>query len=290
MASTSVPASTSGSAPAAAEPCPLRCTICNADSAKACTTCKPTAYCSKAFQKVDWPSHKLLRAQYAELTSSNNTASQPEGRILDFLFPALGANPELVYVPDMHPHSVTDEAIPDTINTIFDAHDDAFVLSHVRASDHHPNFLNEVTNKVRGYRKQESLLEVWYRKYGGHRPNEAVRAALTVTGGSSFHVWKGNVLVLAATNTHGRGVYKDVTMRDFRDAVDFLADYLNPRRREDELTATASMEWGVDMSRPPEYCYRIDRVSVAMSETDMIMTALNPQLYPENTHRQQADE
>ncbi|RYP00802.1 hypothetical protein DL764_006406 [Monosporascus ibericus] len=213
---------------------PPRCVICNAESARSCARCKSTAYCGKECQKFDWPCHKLLCSKFV---AGQTTPGEPALRTTrGILFPAAGDEPELVRLVNFYSPARQRRVDGDAISELFDRHDDLCVLSHVKDEDRYLLALYEDKNRVRRYRRQDSILEIWHREYGGHRENRAIARA---TRGDMFHRWCGNVLVLAICNpTPGRHInpaYKDISLRDFRDAVDFLSDYLNPLRRRTEL-------------------------------------------------------
>ncbi|RYP71749.1 hypothetical protein DL769_004638 [Monosporascus sp. CRB-8-3] len=217
----------------------LRCVICNTGSARSCAMCKSTAYCGKACQKADWPCHKLLCSKFAAGETTPGEPALHTTRAI--LFPATGDEPELVRFVnfDWPARQRVDENV---IIDLFDRHDDPRVLSHVEGKDRYLLALYEDKNRVRRYRRQDSILEIWCREYGGHGEN---RAIARVTGGDMFHRWAGNVLVLAMSHpTPGRNIdsaYKDISLRDFRDAVDFMSDYLNPLRGLAELVV--AMQW-----------------------------------------------
>ncbi|RYP41897.1 hypothetical protein DL767_000726 [Monosporascus sp. MG133] len=213
---------------------PPRCVICNAESARSCAGCKSTAYCGKVCQKVDWPCHKLLCSKFA---AGQTTPGGPALRTTRaILFPATGDGPELVRFVNLDWPARQRGVDGDAINELFDRHDDPRVLSRVENRDRYLLALYEDKNRVRRYRRQDSILEIWHREYRGHGENRAVARA---TGGHTFHRRGGNVLVFAISNpTPGGNIsraYKDISLRDFRDAVDFLSDYLNPLREQAEL-------------------------------------------------------
>ncbi|RYP24965.1 hypothetical protein DL765_000193 [Monosporascus sp. GIB2] len=223
----------------------LRCVICNAESARSCVGCKSTAYCGKDCQKVDWPCHKLLCSKFAAGQTSPGEAAPHTTRAI--LFPATGDEPELVHFVNLDWPALHREVNEDAISDLFDRHDDPGILNHVEDKDRYLLTLYEDTNRVRRYRRHDSILEIWHREYGGHRENQAIARA---TGGNMFRRWRGNVLVLAMSHpTPGRNVtcaYKDISLRDFRDAVDFLSDYPSPLGELAELVAVIGWDQALD--------------------------------------------
>ncbi|RYO76553.1 hypothetical protein DL766_005499 [Monosporascus sp. MC13-8B] len=239
----------------------LRCVICNAESARSCAGCKSTAHCGKDCQKVDWRCHKPLCSKFAAGQTSTGEPALHTTRAI--LFPATGDEPELVRFVNWDWPALHREVDEDAINDLFDRHDDPRVLSHVEGKDRYLLALYEDTNRVRRYRRQDSILEIWHREYGGHRENRAIARA---TGGSMFHRWGGNVLVLAMSHpTPGRNVncaYKDISLGDFRDAVDFLSDYLNPLREWAELVVAIGWDRRLDAEE------KARRRAAGLPETD----------------------
>jgi hypothetical protein len=81
----------------------------------------------------------------------------------------------------------------------------------------------------RKYPNTENVLEILYGTYQGSKVNRSILAA---TGIGLYHVWRGSVLVVAMasprTTEGGQQVYKDISLRDFRDVVDWLANCGNP--------------------------------------------------------------
>jgi hypothetical protein len=80
------------------------------------------------------------------------------------------------------------------------------------------------------------MLEIWTVEWEG-RENETIKrlAEDVLSEGETtgpYHAWTGPVLALAMTRATGfmvdPGMYRDVTVEDAADVVDFLVDYENP--------------------------------------------------------------
>ncbi|KAJ9151722.1 hypothetical protein NKR19_g4677, partial [Coniochaeta hoffmannii] len=121
-----------------------------------------------------------------------------------------------------------------------------------------PDVIYAERNTLRG-RDTRSMLEIWTLPSGNNsneEENGAIKALAEEMRGegsgeqrqSPFHRWTGPVLALAMTRATGwmvdPGSYRDMTVEDAGDVVDFLLDYENPEhgRRIREALDTLGAE------------------------------------------------
>ncbi|ETS87169.1 hypothetical protein PFICI_00997 [Pestalotiopsis fici W106-1] len=236
--STAQSADAAASASSSSTPTPkFSCAICNSKDAKTCAGCKSTAYCGKACQKADWPCHKLL---CSTLANEEFEKDRPDDSIRAVVFPTDEDKPVLRYF------AVKGwvEGLYDAAGEVLDEYDNQEFVKMVAdaLSDEEDSYIQPrpyayiKVNKVRGYRDTESVLEVWTQLwYPEALPNQSILKA--AGGKTKYHPWHRSVMIVAMTNpkTDERGemVYKDMSLRDFRDAVDWLADFNNPSRKDD---------------------------------------------------------
>lgn len=217
----------------APEPSPtprFSCAICNSQETKTCAGCKSTAYCGKACQKEDWRCHKLLRSALAQ---SALETERREDSIRGVFFPADGDKPVLHYFPYV---KGLVEGLYHEVAALFHAHEKPEVQRRLD-DDEREDTLGPYhmihSNRTRGNRDMESAIEVWWRAHPESNSNKAVRTA--AGGKRTRQPWTGSVLMVAMTYSKRREecldqTYKDMSLRDFRDAVDWLVDFEDPLR------------------------------------------------------------
>lgn len=220
----------SADAPSAPGPSPtphFSCAICNSKQTKTCAGCKSTAYCGKACQKEDWRCHKLLCSALAQSTLEKERRADS---IRAVFFPADGDKPVLHYFPYV---KGLVEGLYDEVAALFAAHEKPEVQRRLR-DDEREDTLGPYdmiySNRARGHRDTESAVEVWWRAHPESNVNRAVAAA--AGGKRTRQPWTGSVLMVAMTREEGLDqAYKDMSLRDTRDAVDWLVGFEDPLRR-----------------------------------------------------------
>lgn len=207
-----------------------------------CGRCESSAYCSKACQKVDWPSHKLLCADVKHFADA---ACPSELHHRALLFKGDGQKPEFIWLK---------------MDTRYGSYDDPHIRSIIWALDANgvktPDYslgyghinTNPRTDKwgphaLRTYGCDNFLLD------GTPRNTAAWAAAKSYRKGGKRYVRRGgNIVVTAAEWIKGparsnvatdaedssseeehddddlgsEGTLTDVNMVDYRDVVDFL--------------------------------------------------------------------
>ena len=184
--------------------------ICNSTKAQLCKQCRSIGYCSTQFQKIDWPSHKLLCSQ---CNHDNDRPSPLHRRAI--LFQDSEKQPKFVWIECKEtvegghkweePQNVDDYMGPERTlveRTSFDR------------------------NKVRD-RPLENSIQVHNRNafsLDGSIPNQSIIAA---TQGTSAHDWCGPVVVLRKNghcSTYA-GSFGDMGMEDYVHVVDHFRTY-----------------------------------------------------------------
>lgn len=184
-------------------------------------TC-PCPTCNLPFPPADLPIHKILCAQFSSLPPKPSTSPD---YILGFLFPSSSSStPTPVWMPLT---TTTDDLTSITFQSV----DTTSIFSPSS-----PDVLYTERNTLRD-RDTRSMLEIWTHPASRTEGDEnATIAALAADdsreGKGPFHPWTGPVLALCMTRATGfmvdPGMYRDVTLEDAGDVVDFLLDYGNP--------------------------------------------------------------
>lgn len=185
------------------------CTICNKPNSLHCARCKSTRYCSKACQKVDWHTHKLLCPTFSDFDASNRATDEQFRAIL---FPVDEEKPKFIW---LHCAWHTDEdgsnQYPET---------DSILGPNLSMA---PIQYNAVLK-----RNLSDTIYVCYRDtflIDGSTPNESI-AAITSTKPRQTHAWRGPIVAYGKV---GLGIdpttCRDLNMNDFRHVADYFLSY-----------------------------------------------------------------
>ena len=177
-----------------------KCTICNAGDSRSCAHCKSSYYCSLECQQTDWPAHKLLCKTF------NTIAPRPGPSFkLAVLFPSDQISPKLIWVGCERKE-----------------------VSHLLGND--DPFLERkpmTRNIFRGF-GLECTLEVICRETFLVDGSETNQSVIQVTRGAMGHDWRGPIVVFRQPEARiGSLVSGDMTLADFRHAVDYFLSYGN---------------------------------------------------------------
>ena len=211
--------------------------MCNARSAKLCSQCRSSWYCSRECQGSDWPSHKLLCRKFA------TQASRPSlSHIRAIFFPVDRAQPQMIWLPVARE---VDEGLPFHVIDLRHYLGEDCAMEATMRIEHNP---------VRG-RNLGSGMAWWHpRKEGysvalihrdaflidGSAPNVSILKSVS-TSGTPANSWRGPIVALRTTPSED---YEDVTLADFRHIIDYLTSYGTTETREsagrpkDRLSAT----------------------------------------------------
>ncbi|KAK0718569.1 hypothetical protein B0T26DRAFT_872731 [Lasiosphaeria miniovina] len=218
-------------------------------------------YCSSACQTSDAPVHKLLCDAFSASVAPGSGGSQQSHNVRAILFPADAdaAPPSLVGV------RIAGFRDPESGIAFPEAEVHPFFES--LATKRSPEALTTDRNRVRN-RDTRSMLEVWHVPAatgdgesgagggggggggGGVLNGCIISLAKNMASGEAgpFYPWSGPVLVLAMTRPTGfmvdPGAYRDCTLHDCRDAVDFVVDYGNAEHEKRIQEALATLGAG----------------------------------------------
>ena len=188
------------------------CLTCNSPATHKCPRCEGVSYCSANCQRADWMVHKFLCAP-----NSKRLLPPRKRMVRALLFPEDEATVKVLWLP-------------------YITNDDGEVLK--RSSVKNYIYFPEVNGvrrncvisrtplldaKIRG-RPHDHALLLMYRDsfmFDGSLPNRSIDA---VTQGKMKRPWRGPVLLVAEASLDSDGplTVEDVTMNDFRDAIDFF--------------------------------------------------------------------
>jgi len=209
------------------------CLGCNNAPTVPCPDCQAALYCSPDCLAADRSTHGLLCTAFA----SPPAKPEPGQHVLGILFPESAAAPALVWVRlDGFADEDTGISFQEAVVAPFFGGDDG----------PNPEALHSERNRVRN-RDARSMLEAWHASKSSSasslETNGCIRAL--PAGDGPFYEWKGPVLVLTMTRPTGfmvdPGRYRDITVVDFRDAVDFVTDHGNDAHKERVRAALESL-------------------------------------------------
>ncbi|KAI2468887.1 hypothetical protein F4781DRAFT_443149 [Annulohypoxylon bovei var. microspora] len=188
------------------------CIVCNVSNAHFCDRCKSTRYCSKACQRADWPTHKLLCTAFSNFDATKRPSKD---HVRAFFFPVDKEKPEVIW---LHCPWRDDEE-----EGWYQSPDDGPILG----TEAFPSSMTIQHSKVME-RDLSNTIYVCYRDtflIDGSSPNKSI-AAITATKPYQSHDWRGPIL---AYGKKGLGIdqiaCKDLDLNDFRHVTDLLISY-----------------------------------------------------------------
>jgi hypothetical protein len=189
------------------------CTVCDKQNATFCSRCKCILYCSKACQKSDWSTHKLLCISFSAFADSQRPTADHYRAVL---FDPNQAKPEFVWILCKWRQDDDDEFGYQTpeIDTIIGSDT---LTKHIPIQ-YNPRLKRTLPNTLVITYRDTFLID-------GSRPSKSV-ASITATQPGEYHDWRGPIVVYAK---HGPGLdppaCKDLDMVDFRHIADYFLSY-----------------------------------------------------------------
>lgn len=192
------------------------CTVCNKTNARLCGQCKSTSYCSKTCQHVDWPTHKLLCASFANFDVSSRPTDE---HLRAILFPVDSKKPKFIWL-----HCKWHDDDEDEVEGIKFQYPDAKTFlgpdSFPRPAtiQYNPILKRQLSDTIYVSFRDTFLVD-------GSNPNNSV-AAITATKPGQYHDWRGPIISYGKV---GLGIdqttCKDLDMNDFRHITDYFLSY-----------------------------------------------------------------
>lgn len=184
------------------------CVMCDKSPATKCARCESVSYCSKLCQSKDFELHRLLCTSYKTFITSRPTLLHVAGIKL----PTNAPKPQLIWIETEIEH---DE---------YETWDSARNMGELLGGGDDVVPIDVQYNAKRGYRLHHRVI-VFHRDAflkDGSTTNMTVAA---LTARASGHDWRGTIILLNRDMHDTK--YKDITMSDFRIAVDSLQSYSN---------------------------------------------------------------
>ncbi|KAK0103241.1 hypothetical protein ONS95_005275 [Cadophora gregata] len=192
------------------------CSVCNSSNTKFCSTCRSSAYCSPACQKLDWPLHKTICKAFTSLPARPSPSHK-----LAILFPVDSKDPTLIWIE-------CERRVDEDDGMAYEVPNTEAVLS---VEDTDPKYKSGKEfkpiqrNALRGFDLSYTVQVICRDAFliDGSTPNVCVRQT---TKGEMTHDWRGPIVVLRQP---GLGIdplfYDDVRADDLRVAVDYFLYY-----------------------------------------------------------------
>ena len=190
------------------------CILCDKPDADFCEGCKSTRYCSKECQQTDWPTHKLLCADFSSFDPSSRPSTEHFRAIL---FPVDEEKPKFIWLDC---NLFTDENIDSgryhipEIRTFLGPY-----TSPRHAAIHYNLSLNRgLSDTIHIFHRDGFLVD-------GSKPNKSILSITTTTAGQK-HDWRGPIIAFGklGLGTDQR-FCKDLDMNDFRHIADYFLSY-----------------------------------------------------------------
>jgi hypothetical protein len=207
------------------------CPICSENGLRACSVCKVVSYCSIECQQTDWPVHRLLCKFQTELQPPT------ERHRRGILFPVDLKSPQFVWVScdlqqEEHGEPAWERSDVNPLLGSGDPFPQRFLVQRnvLRSRD--------IGHTIEIVAREAFLID-------GSILNQSI---VRTTNGAAAHSWKGLVLALRMKGL-GRDPshYDHMTMRDFRDVIDYFLAYGDETVGETDQTRRAKVK-GVKIS------------------------------------------
>jgi hypothetical protein len=187
------------------------CIVCDKEDAKYCARCKSTSYCSRACQKNDWQTHKLLCATFSTFATSERPTKEHYRAVL---FDPDKKKPEFIWLLCKWHEDDGDRYQLPKSETIT-GHD---VPPQTVPVQYNRRLERRLLNTICFTYRDTFLID-------GSRPNKSI-AAITSTQPGKYHDWRGPVMAYAKDGDElDPPACKDFDMADFRHAADYLLSY-----------------------------------------------------------------
>ena len=199
---------------------PQLCTICNKPNANYCARCKSTAYCSKACQKADWTTHKLLCPSFSSFADADRPSANHYRAVI---FDPDETKPKFTWLPSRLLDKDEEDG-PDNQTLEYKKIIGEDTFQNVIPMQYNPRLERVVPNTICIAWRDTFLVD-------GSRPSKSI-ASITATQSGTYHDWRGPIVVFARA---GQGLdppaCKDLDMIDFRHVTDYFLScgYIPPK-------------------------------------------------------------
>jgi hypothetical protein len=192
------------------------CLVCSELTAKSCTSCKCSYYCSRECQQKDWPLHKFICTSLP-LPVKRSTSSSVYGILLD----EDSLKPKFIEV-QLKTTSVFENQSVEEVDLV------PFLGPNDYGLHQMPRNVVNPSRKMRNtlvFRFRDAFL------YDGSKPNKCIQK---MTKNRQFHDWRGPIVVLksAGTNLYVNTSYMDIESSDVADLIDYFLFYGNANYSE----------------------------------------------------------
>lgn len=197
------------------------CNICGSTQSKLCTKCRSSAYCTVECQRADLPSHKLLCAEIASSTRPGPGSKRA------ILFPASSDSPKLIWVECQEKDNGAGESV-----------EYPNVVSYLGGEGSTPEFMDVEYNSRRKREMKDSLRFMFQAGSLAEEQNKSITKAI---GRPPRAHWGGPVVVL---RKRGKDTdhYEDITLQDYRQAIDHLLWYKTDDGKEDPIQSVEKVQ------------------------------------------------
>lgn len=192
------------------------CILCNKTDAHFCMRCKSISYCSKACQKNDWPTHKLLCATFSSFDSLSRPSNESFRAIL---FPVEDKKLKLIWLHCTWRSSDDDK---DGRDTYQNPEVTPFIGPNACERDapiqYNPVLKRKLSDTIYVCHQDSFLID-------GSTANNSVATIMATTAGQK-HDWRGPIIAYGRVGLgNDPTICRDLDMNDFRHITDYFLSY-----------------------------------------------------------------
>lgn len=187
--------------------------MCNKSDSFLCNRCKSARYCSKSCQQADWPTHKLLCANFSTFDPSSRPSND---HIQAILFPVEDKKPKIVWLHCKWNDDDEDERYQFAEFEPFFGPD---TLTGRLLIQYNPVLKRKLSDTICITHRETFLVD-------GSKANRSIASITALEPERWHHDWRGTIIAYGMIGLdYNETTYRDLSMNDFRHITDFFLSH-----------------------------------------------------------------